>query len=899
MTVTTPDHVHRTGHLALTLTLHMDSDWHCGTGLGIPGGVDKLVNTDHDGLPFVPGKTLTGVWRDACELVAAALDGSPQSAPGTATAGGSDGSDGSDGGWHAWVDFLFGSQPVLTPAGRPVRGEPRPAALSVRPARYPATLAAAMRGDDRRRLRDATTFVRPGVKIDPDTGRAADSFLRFEQMARSGVQLTATATLAGWSGADSELDYEGRLAAAAVLLLGARLVESIGGKRRRGAGRCRLDVAGTDLTGTDLTGTDLTGTDLTGTDLTGTDVAGTGVTTGGEAATPLPTPDSLATWLRARHGVAPPVPPVRAQPPTPADPERPDTTGWEVIGLRMHLDTPLVVQERTVGNAVRSLDFVPGSLLLPAVLRRLGDRPGWDPGGLARAGDLVVTNATVEVDGERGRPLPRAWFHSKDDTDAAVNRLVEDPREPGAAAKPYRNTYVGASPAPPASPMTDGSEPFTVGVRKPELTIRTHNVIDDERQRPTSDLVGLYTYEALAAGSTLRAEVRVRAGLLPDGACAALAGTWSLGRSAKDDYGQVTVTVEGPPTRWATTAALPAGPGTEATVTESTITVWLLSDVLIRDARLRPSTDPCEFARHLGAALGVVLTPSAGMSADRLLLRAAATRRTESWQRVWCRPRPTLLGLAAGSVLTFTTSAVPAPDALARVRAAGIGERTAEGFGQIAVDDPLLVIRPGRLDDGKGNDGRRRGTGADTGTGTGPRGPFVPPSETAAYATAQAIEREAWRAHLQREATARTATREGRRKVLGPADTVTSTQLGALRDVLTRLEQQTEIQYWLKRLFAGDRWPRDVHGQVKKLLTDRSEVWKLLGLGPADDGNAADELVLTDGGADRLRADTGLWAEAVRTLVTACLIAHRRAAAQRADAADTTGPAHIGEEVTV
>ncbi|WP_207386595.1 RAMP superfamily CRISPR-associated protein, partial [Protofrankia symbiont of Coriaria ruscifolia] len=229
-------------HLVLALTLHMDSDWHCGTGLGIPGGIDKLVNTDHDGLPFVPGKTLTGVWRDACELAAAALDGSTSST-------------GPAGGWHAWVEFLFGSQPVLSAAGSPTGDKPRPAALSVRPARYPAALAAALRSDEQRRLRDATTFVRPGVKIDPSTGRAADKFLRFEQMARCGVQLTASATLADWSAPhpggedpggenpdDDGLDDDGRRAAAALLLLGARLVESIGGKRRRGAGRCRLEV---------------------------------------------------------------------------------------------------------------------------------------------------------------------------------------------------------------------------------------------------------------------------------------------------------------------------------------------------------------------------------------------------------------------------------------------------------------------------------------------------------------------------------------------------------------------------------------------------------------------------------------------------------------------------------
>ncbi len=187
MTTTTRTRKAPVDGLALTLTLHLDSDWHCGTGLGVPGGVDKVINTDHDGLPFVPGKTLTGVWRDACELVAAALDGSTEA--GAAA-----------GGWHAWVDVLFGSQPVLTDAAQPAQQAPRPAAVSVRPARYPGALAAALRPTARRPLRDATTFVRPGVKIDPRTGRAADAFLRFEQMTRSGVQLTATATLAGWSG---------------------------------------------------------------------------------------------------------------------------------------------------------------------------------------------------------------------------------------------------------------------------------------------------------------------------------------------------------------------------------------------------------------------------------------------------------------------------------------------------------------------------------------------------------------------------------------------------------------------------------------------------------------------------------------------------------------------------
>ncbi len=868
-------------HLALELTLHMDSDWHCGTGLGIPGGIDKLVNTDHDGLPFVPGKTLTGVWRDACELAAAALDGSTRST-------------GPAGGWHAWVEFLFGSQPVLSAAGSPTGDKPRPAALSVRPARYPAALAAALRSDEQRRLRDATTFVRPGAKIDPSTGRAADKFLRFEQMARCGVQLTASATLAGWSahhpggedsggedsgGEDSGgedlgsdgLDDEGRRASAALLLLGARLVESIGGKRRRGAGRCRLEVTQVEPTA---------------------QAARAGHAARARAAAPtLPTLDSVAEWLRARDGVAPPVPRPFERTTISRSPDRPDSPGWEVITLRMHLETPLIVQERTIGNAVRSLDFIPGSILLPAVLRRLAEADGWDPDSLARAGHLVVTNATVDVDGERGRPLPRTWFHTKEDETAAVNRLVEAPREPGAAAKPYKNTYVGASPPPPGS-VPDDTNPFATTIRERHLTIHTHNVIDDKRQRPTSDVVGLYTYEAIAAGSVLWAEVRVRAGLLPEGADTALAGTWALGRSAKDDYGQVTVTVEGPPTPWAAAKAESSGADTE-----QTITVWLLSDVLLRDKRLRPSTDPREFADQLGARLGVALAltgANAAQSTDRLqgqrlrdhvlstqpeahipgplTDRVTVTRRVESWQRCWCLPRPTLLGLAAGSVLTFTASGRPSSENLDRVLAAGIGERTAEGFGQISIDDPLLRTRPGTLRKYSPSGDRRQA-------------PFVPPRERVAYATAQVIEREAWRAHIQRASAAVAATAEGRKKALGLAhigmdarkDQVKPTQLGGLRDVLTRLGEDDEIGYWLDRL--SDRWPQAVYQQVKRLLTSRAEVWSLLDLGPLGDAGVARELTVTDGGADRLRADTELWAEAVRTLVTSCLTAHRRAAA--------------------
>ena len=48
------------------LRLEFLSDWHVGSGTGRPGNVDRLVTRDASGLPYVPAKTLTGIWRDAC-----------------------------------------------------------------------------------------------------------------------------------------------------------------------------------------------------------------------------------------------------------------------------------------------------------------------------------------------------------------------------------------------------------------------------------------------------------------------------------------------------------------------------------------------------------------------------------------------------------------------------------------------------------------------------------------------------------------------------------------------------------------------------------------------------------------------------------------------------------------
>lgn len=45
------------------------SDWHCGSGLSAGADVDLLVVKDKRGLPFVPGKTIKGLVKEAVENI--------------------------------------------------------------------------------------------------------------------------------------------------------------------------------------------------------------------------------------------------------------------------------------------------------------------------------------------------------------------------------------------------------------------------------------------------------------------------------------------------------------------------------------------------------------------------------------------------------------------------------------------------------------------------------------------------------------------------------------------------------------------------------------------------------------------------------------------------------------
>ncbi|MGJ6965164.1 RAMP superfamily CRISPR-associated protein [Streptosporangium sp. G11] len=824
--------MNETGSFAISL--FMVSDWRVGTGTGIQGYADRLVQRDgeeasrpvlpgnrdrnengdgtvrQDGLdgteaspapaaPIVPAKTLVGVWRDSCELAAHALDSGPS------------------GVWHDWVGFLFG--------GRFDGKAPRPAALVVEgPLRFPVKLARLLRA--RPQVAWAATFRKPGVAIDVRTGTAEAEMLRFEEMARAGVTLTGRGRIEGFA----ELDQGQRDVAVALLGAGARLLEGIGGKRRRGSGRCAMTVEGA----------------------------------GFAPVWSMPPPERV---------VPPPAGPAYAVADRPVPVSRPTRAGWERAELVITVQEAVLAAATVLGNVVKGAGHVPGWCLMPEVARRLG-------GGahaLVRTGDLLVTAATPEsAGGARTLPVPKVFVHEKGKPGTVTGNRMAGAVSSG---KPYRGGYV----------VPDGEDVHEV-VDPPSM-LRMHNSIRDDVQRPTRDIGGVYVYRALAAGTALRAEVRVRAGALEEGWEERLNGRWRVGRSSKDDYGQVEV------------VARPVAEGRRAAGGGDLLRVWLLSELLVRDLRLRPSTEVEDVKRALEQALakagasGVSLTPVIGRRDGRVGV-ALGVHRTESWHRGWGLPRPTLYGLAAGSCLTFEVTGGPiAPDVLAEVRAAGVGERRAEGFGQVELDHDLLLLPV----EAAGSHGIRSSAVAPI--EDSPSGPLAVAPDNASpaeltvasdemlsaasqvasagtsvprlltpgedgYDTARIFERAAWRAEIHRACERIKGDRESRSRVVPTG--VPSTQLNALREIVREpsRERAKSRLLWLTRTRAGrPDWPREAVTRLLDLLTTTDPVWALLAL-------PEERLVVTGDGVATLRAE--LHCEAVRVLVSACLAAHSR-----------------------
>ncbi|MBF2056633.1 MAG: hypothetical protein IGQ45_05275 [Cyanobacterium sp. T60_A2020_053] len=764
--------------MVFTIKVTMLSDWYIGLGQS-RGDIDAIVQRDKDGLPYIPAKTLTGILRDSCELVALGLDG---------------GND--NGAWHKWVDFLFGSQPAL--AEGVVESSPQPAMVSLRSAHFPDSLKNSLTDTKKVKVKDALAFVKPGIGIDDKTGCAKPDFLRFEEMIRKGAVLESK---------DCQLNYPDYVTSAekaiaeALLIAGSKMVERMGGKRRRGAGKCKVVLSGFKV-------------------------------------------DNYLSHLSK----TPPSPPEYQEISLVTDSQHPEiqNSQWYILPVEIITLAPLIVNSRTVGNIVETLDYIPAKYILRNLHRKLGQ---WlNVSEAISKGSMVITNATISSDGLPSRPTPFCLSADKLngglDKGNVYNRLVEEAPST-LQLKGVKGGYIGQ--------FSGQHLPTNPEV---EIQIYTHNTIEDEIQRPSSDVGGVYSYSAIAPNTKFQGEIRLKADVFNHLTSQKpqwwknLDGSYAIGQSKKDDYGRITLKITQKP-------QLHQG---SVNIKNNQLIVWLLSDLLLRDERLNPTADINVLRQTLENALGVELEET-----EKKFLRQ---RRTESWQGRWGLSRPSLVGIQAGSCFVYNITGELDTNKLSQVAMEGIGERRVEGYGQICFNDPLLTTPLSSLEPLETSSNNDKGKSK----------PIDIKNNDTAYEYARIIEKEAWREAIRQQAFSLASDKQKRKEYLGleihgEESKPPMTQLGALRSVTSKLQSQNDrnqVISWINALEDSpnrrEKWAGNSLRLIRNLISDERKIWDYLKL-PTD-------LTVTQNAENQLKQE--LWAEAIRTFIDAMIRAHKR-----------------------
>ena len=549
-----------------------------------------------------------------------------------------------------------------------------------------------------------------------------------------------------------------------------------------------------------------------------------------------------------------------------------DDSNWLSIPLTITTLSSVVIPKRTVGNVVECLDYIPGRYFLGHLHQQLGKVI--DVKSAIAQSHLIITNATIAIDDSPSHPTPFCLFGEKLDGGLSngkgvYNRFQEAERQE-IQLKGERGGYIS---------QFDGST--LPQYQTVKLQVNTHNTIDDNSQRPSPETGGaVYSYQAIPSNTTFKAELRLPKSIKnyldqqSPNWIETLNTNLRIGQSKKDQYGLV---------------CLKTGQPNELELSKSTednqpLYVWLLSDVLLRDQRLKPTTDPEDFKRELETQLEVKLKEAKDRISQKcldqgypanncdLLSMMARSRRTESWQVRWGLPRPSMLGLQAGSCFVYkiTGDKRPTPEKLAELQAKGIGERRVEGYGQICFNDPLLTAE---LKDKTQLDSE----------GQPPDPQFTRIAfGDSSFNYARTIETAAWRDAIEKKALAIAASREQRQEVLGikidgEESHPSMSQLGGLRSTLRRLQSlpdQNQVTSWITALESvpnrKEKWDKTDNGlhKIRELVTNDQTIWQALEIA------SLEELTITVGGRNELQQT--LWAEAVRTLVDAMIRAHKR-----------------------
>ncbi len=341
-----------------------------------------------------------------------------------------------------------------------------------------------------------------------------------------------------------------------------------------------------------------------------------------------------------------------------------------MLDILLEQDVVLPRQAASAG-APDSLDYLPGSTLLGAAAAKLyAQLPEAQAWQLFHAGDVRFGNGLPVGRTGPAWPVPRCLYRRKEGAwktpgpDAGQRLLV------GEAPAVFNRMHAPNLPGTPTAQAKQLRHGYLTGALElvvPPRTLTLRTAVDPDLGRAQEGQ--LFAYQALAAGTRLRAELLIANSVpeqLTKRLLEALSGTLYVGRSRSAEHGRIRVQAA-----QTHPEARNDAPGTE-------LTLWAISDIALQDALGMPLLAPQPEDLGLGAGS---LQTSHSFIATRAYAPYNAARRLRDLERQL---------IAAGSVLKLQLQAPADPAALRALRQ-GIGLYTEAGLGRFLINPPILA----------------------------------------------------------------------------------------------------------------------------------------------------------------------------------------------------------------
>ncbi|MEH2169967.1 MAG: CRISPR-associated RAMP protein Csx10 [Nostoc sp.] len=344
-------------------------------------------------------------------------------------------------------------------------------------------------------------------------------------------------------------------------------------------------------------------------------------------------------------------------------------------------------------NSDVSYSYIPGSMIRGAVIRRYMKQHDLSELDLAKdevkrlffdGNSTYYLNGYLQSnEGKRTLPIPRSWFKEKNaeftdkiseikvynfSVDFDIKDELENPK-----------------------PVGEGfwtTERGSINYYTEKRRINIHNQRDRKKGRSTQGEGEIFRYEAIDSEQTFQAvilcssetDVQVIRDLLAKSSDIWLGGSQSAG------YGHTKITNISHIIDAADWNEVNIPVDDDDRTDRDFFTVTLLSDLILRDdwgqyVIIPPSTKHeilAPLTRELKKVLGGEIQPQRCFTSSTII---------GGFNRKWGLPLPTVPALAAGSVFVFELENFSlTPEQIQAIEIKGIGERSTEGFGRVAIN---------------------------------------------------------------------------------------------------------------------------------------------------------------------------------------------------------------------